>query len=151
MILDCPAGNLIPISWVFLPWISDCCQLHAVGQAFSVLAWKDVRNQLGQSRQEQIHGIYRSVSKSAIQLLPANVVGWIHAQKAHTLEGTQNILAKKMQSDNGIRKECMCPKIFKGNVISCQQHEHLARCHPGHAKLGTALNVSNLVIRCLLA
>lgn len=116
MILDCPAGNLIPISWDFLPWISDCCQLHAVGQAFSVLAWNDVRNQLGQSRQEQIHGIYRSVSKSAIQLLPANVVGWIHAQKAHTLEGTQNILAKKCKATMASERNA-CVRRFSKEML----------------------------------
>ena len=113
----------------------------------------DVRNQLVTVIQEKFQGIYLQFQSQGPSL-PANVVGSIHVRKAHTLEGTQNILAKDMQSDNGIRKQCKYPvsrlafchvltksaskDLQRGNAVSCQQHEHPARCHPGHAKLGTA-------------
>lgn len=138
VILDCPAGNLVPISWVFLPWISDCCQLHAVGQAFSVLAWGNKAGDQvirSQSSEEDPWNLPFSFKVKGHSTLACKRRRLDSRAKSPYFGGHSKYPGKEMQSDKGIRKECMCQKIFKGNAISCQQHEHPARCHPGHAKL----------------
>ena len=79
------------------------------------------------SSQEKFQGIYLQFQSQGPSL-PANVVGSIHARKAHTLEGTQNILAATMASESNANIQSpdslsamfwqsLLPKIYKGEML----------------------------------